>query len=564
MTLEELLAMLANVATLTRDELVTLDADLRAAFAELSLNATADTLADLNRIADAVETVRTESGNRDAEEARVAAELAQLAERVGPVAETPTEPEPDPDPADPDPDEITEAVAEVIAEAETITETAPVLETVTASAAPAVIRRTLAPLGAVPAAPVTRVPATARRATVRVPGYAGDNPGIFDIARAMISADQATSGAAAGLRIQLPVVSVQAAWEAERQLDRSDGDLAKVLAVMGPEALTAAGGICQPVTPYYGSEVLATDARPVRDFLTGFQATRGGVAFNRPYTLSQFSGAITDHTMLADENGATKNCLALTCTSIVEEVVGAIVACVKFGNFQGRFNPESVAAALQLARANWARLAETKLLDAIRQSQNFEVVTIAGGAVADLLYSIGVAAAGYRNRNRMDPGATLDVLLPAWVVNMLQGDLVRQPYGVDGQFATAEATIRNWLAVRGVRVGFYLDSPSTDTSQLFGAQPGGGLLDFPDKVQWGMWAPGSHLFLDGGELNLGIVRDSVLNSTNDYEVFQESFEGHAFIGVESLWVQQDICPSGTQALPKDLSGICGGPYDPGS
>jgi hypothetical protein len=79
-----------------------------------------------------------------------------------------------------------------------------------------------------------------------------------------------------------------------------------------------------------------------------------------------------------------------------------------------------------------------------------------------------------------------------------------------------------------------------------------------------MWHPGAHLFLDGGTLDLGIVRDSTLNSTNDYQQFMETFEGHAFIGVESLWVEQDICPSGTQALPKDLSTLCGGPYVPGS
>ena len=35
---------------------------------------------------------------------------------------------------------------------------------------------------------------------------------------------------------------------------------------------------------------------------------------------------------------------------------------------------------------------------------------------------------------------------------------------------------------------------------------------------------GTMVFLDGGTLELGIVRDSALNSTNDYQIFAESFE----------------------------------------
>lgn len=42
----------------------------------------------------------------------------------------------------------------------------------------------------------------------------------------------------------------------------------------------------------------------------------------------------------------------------------------------------------------------------------------------------------------------------------------------------------------------------------------------------GFCAPLSPTFihLDGGKLDLGIVRDSVVNSSSDYEVFAEVFE----------------------------------------
>lgn len=567
-----LLDRATDLSALADDDLATLDADLISAFNELRPTATADNLADLARLADTAEAVRVEAARRITVAAETAAALDELGARIAPVM---SDPEPDPEPdeggGDDEPEEPeAEVIAEVIAEAEQIVETAP--EPVTASAKPkptdtkVVSRARLAPLSTM-RGDTARAELEPARASISVAGH-GDGPVTrLSLAEAIIRADKSTGRAAAGLSVNIPVATVTAAWDADRRIPRGATAAeasAFVSRVVGPEALTASGGICQPVTPYYGSEVIASRARPVRDFLTGFNAARGGITFEAPYSLSDFAAAITDHTLADDEAGSTKNCLTVVCEDIVTEYVGAVVACLQFGNFQGRFNPESVAAATELVAAAHARVAEGLLLDALRAAQNFEVVTILGGAIADVLYAIGAAAAGYRSRNRMDPGATLDVLMPAWVINMLQGDLARQPMGDPSQFGTAEATIRSYLAARGVRVGFYLDTPSTGTSQIFGAQPGGGLLDYPDKIQWGMWAPGTHLFLDGGTLDLGIVRDSTLNSTNDYQQFMETFEGHAMVGVESLWVEQDICPSGTQALPKDFSGVCGGPYIPGS
>lgn len=41
------------------------------------------------------------------------------------------------------------------------------------------------------------------------------------------------------------------------------------------------------------------------------------------------------------------------------------------------------------------------------------------------------------------------------------------------------------------------------------------------------WPEGTFLHLDGGVLELGLVRDSTINSANDYMVFSETFEAAA-------------------------------------
>ncbi len=82
----------------------------------------------------------------------------------------------------------------------------------------------------------------------------------------------------------------------------------------------------------------------------------------------------------------------------------------------------------------------------------------------------------------------------------------------------------------------------------FGSQGDGPLLGWPSVCRTLLYPEGSWLFLDGGTLDLGIVRDSTLNATNDYQVFAETFEAAALIGVESLALTMDLCPSGEASV----------------
>jgi hypothetical protein len=50
--------------------------------------------------------------------------------------------------------------------------------------------------------------------------------------------------------------------------------------------------------------------------------------------------------------------------------------------------------------------------------------------------------------------------------------------------------------------------------------------------------------MSGGVLDIGVVRDSTLDATNDYEIFTEVFETVAFRGVEALTVVSPWLPNG--------------------
>src|SRR5690606_1205463 len=102
-----------------------------------------------------------------------------------------------------------------------------------------------------------------------------------------------------------------------------------------------------------------------------------------------------------------------------------------------------------------------------------------------------------------------------------------------------------------INVSWHLDG---ETGQIFGDQANGALLGFPNELIWYLFSEGTFVFLDGGQLDLGLVRDSTLNSTNDYKIFLETFEGVAKVGVESLRVTSNLAIKGSSSATTVVAG----------
>ena len=105
---------------------------------------------------------------------------------------------------------------------------------------------------------------------------------------------------------------------------------------------------------------------------------------------------------------------------------------------------------------------------------------------------------------------------------------------------------------------YYLDTPSTGTTQLPDSSQTAAAIDsLPDNVQWAIFPEGAFIHVDSGGLELGIVRDSTLNSTNDYQFFGETFENVALLAPQqaAYWVTSDLCASG-QFPPAGTARTC--------
>ena len=84
---------------------------------------------------------------------------------------------------------------------------------------------------------------------------------------------------------------------------------------------------------------------------------------------------------------------------------------------------------------------------------------------------------------------------------------------------------------------------------------GSAIPGFPDQIDALFFVSGTKLFLDGGSLDLGLVRDSTLNARNRYRQFSETFEGVADRGIENLRVIMSVQPTGQTSGTKDLDAI---------
>lgn len=410
-----------------------------------------------------------------------------------------------------------------------------------------------------------------RRATIVAAGGLADRgPGAEmspkEMADAFVKVMMHGGKAQPGVSVNQTVASVYAEYPPERILDTKDEveTWEKIERVIGgapgsPKqraALAASGGICSPSQINYAIDVLGVTDRPVRDSLPSFQATRGGIRYVVPPTIGDVDAsaisAITSAEDTAGGSGATKSCWHVDCPEFTEVKLNILAQCLEFGNLTSRTYPEMVTAWQQLTGIVYAQTTETALLDAIATGSTAVTMSAAPlGAYGTLVEAFIRAAAAFRSRFRLNRDVVLRALLPEWVIDLMIADAERsQFYRGSLDAAGVIAAFRR----ANVAVGFYLDQ-ETGTSQVFGAQNAGLLLPWPSHVTWFLFTEGTWLYLDGGQLDLGIVRDSTLNSTNDYQMFSEEFHNVAQVGHQSLKVTTPICATGETAGPVDVT--CG-------
>jgi hypothetical protein len=390
-----------------------------------------------------------------------------------------------------------------------------------------------------------------------IPGYTAGSSisSMAEVAEAMAKRLHGLRRVNGGDGEQHIVASISTQFPEARTLTQdAQANWDKVQAVVGPEALVASGGHQAPFEVKYDIFGLGSAVRPVRDALPRFQADRGGIRYITPPALSSYANAVGVWTAANDsaETPSPASKLSLTVTAASETTVAtdAVTLQLQFGNLLSRAYPELIARHNELGLIQHAREAEGNLLTNIGSASTAVTSTSVIGMGRDFLVQLGRAAAAYRSRHRLDADAPLRAIIPAWIKDAMAADLTLAMPGDSTLNAYAE--IDGYIASRGINATYALDVAGG--SAAFGAQSAGAMVEFPDTFVWYLFAEGSFLFLDGGTLDLGVIRDSTLVGTNDYKMFVETFENVALVGVESLKVTSTINVNGVAAALRDTLG----------
>jgi hypothetical protein len=574
MTLAELLALIAaGLADLDDAALAQLETDLLAE-AEARADATSDeALAELEQIAEAVDTVRAENEQRETAAAERQDRAAAALERIrgqqddgdgGDTADDDTADDADDD--DADADDAGDAPADDTPAEQPVEQP----QAVAAGAAPARPRigrvNARRPAVARPR-PASVPPASAWGlvASANLPGFtAGERLDDAEkLARAFQNAIETSAGYRGGVPVKIPVAMAgnrdprRVGFTEDRYLNRdAEANMRKIEAAQSLQTLQAAGGICLPQNVRYDLPIVGDDARPVKaEMLNRFGADRGGVTTIPPPLLTEMTGAVGAWTHENDvdpgsDGPATKPCLTVTCPDEDTTLVEAITECLRFGVFRQRFAPEQIEAWIRLTGVWAARFAESRMLTSIGTGSTQVTSGQLLGATRDVLTTLDRAVAAMRSRHRISGAFPLRFGAPFWLRDMIRTDLARElPGSADERLAVADATIEGFIRARNVNVTWFLDG---ETGQIFEAQGDGPLNPWPSVVVTYLYPEGSWLGLDGGELNLGIYRDDDLVGTNDVKMFSETFENVHFHGVESQRIAMDLCPDGTVSGTVDI------------
>jgi hypothetical protein len=332
----------------------------------------------------------------------------------------------------------------------------------------------------------------------------------------------------------------------------------------GPEGVNAitAAGLCAPLETLYDIRVVGDTDRPVRDALVRFGADRGGIQYRPAMNGVAQTGGIGTWTATNDTADplVPKTCVEIACPGVVTAQVQAIYKCLTFSNMSTRFDPEFYDAVIRSQDIAHARTAENQLLTQLTTASKDVYSTQILGATRDTLTTMDHMVAYYRSVHRLADETPLRWIAPLWHKYMMRADITRQMVG-DGlqSLAVTDDQLNQWLAERNINVTWHLDgidpadltAPTPDIvvpAQFYTvladevAVPG-----FPDAVSTLLFAEGDWLFLDGGTLDLGVVRDSTLNGTNRFQTFSESWEFSAFRGIESIHLVLQVQPNGASA-----------------
>ena len=455
-------------------------------------------------------------------------------------------------------------------------------------------------------APEPNLPAASERprystlvAAAGVPNYsAGQHlDTMLDVAKAF-EARSASHGAVGNRQgqgpIMYPVAQLVRDYPAEFSVDGDATDYAKLLAVADEkrlpggsllrsaeirrkeilaedptrDALVAAAGWCAPSeTDYSICLQITTDG--LADF-PEVQARRGGIRHNTGIEFDSIFGGgncatptgFFDLTEAQVASGTTKTCLEIPCPSFIDTRLGVTGLCLTGNILSIRGYPEFTATFTRGAIASSAhQINREQIGDVIADST---AVNLSGApwstdlsVVSQVFSAVEMAIVDIKYRLRLQQSATLEVIMPFWILAQMRADWIRRNGTGSGPdvLCLADSAITAAFTCRGARVQYiydWQDAFATCAATGMGSDTPVGAL--PGSLQFLVYPAGTWIRAVSDVITLNSVYDSTKLATNQVtHLFTETGWAMVRMCPLSRVYTVSICPNGKTGLQRDVT-----------
>lgn len=335
-----------------------------------------------------------------------------------------------------------------------------------------------------------------------------------------------------------------------------------------PDALVAAGGWCSPSEIRYDFYNIVAMDGGIDLPTTGVQ--RGGVRWPTSPSFGDLASSTglwhwTETQDIAAATGTaqsgSKTCARVPCASMNEARLEGEGVCITAGNLTTDAWPEQLSNFLRLVNAAHFHRVNAFFINSIIAGSTAVTLTqnATGSFTANLLAGIEHQVWDIRTKFAMADSDVLEVILPSWVKGIVRADMSRRN-GFDSPNdanIVTDSQLAGWFTERYVSVQFVQDFDVRAANQFGQASATALQASWPTAPRFIIYPAGTWLRGNGLNLDLGIIRDSTLNATNDYTAaWSEEFFLLAKIGHESRIVTLgSSVPTGASGLPTAVTGV---------
>jgi hypothetical protein len=213
-----------------------------------------------------------------------------------------------------------------------------------------------------------------------------------------------------------------------------------------------------------------------------------------------------------------KPTLRVACPSFSEARLECYGLTMTAGNLTDDSYPEATAHTLRLLLNAWQHAQNARIISQMVSLSSAAITGIGAAAkpvFQTVMNGLSLATTDYKAKYGMNDDTICEVVAPFWLQELIQADLAWRGGAANGDLLSiTDAQINQYAADRAFRVQWVNDWQVRGSGQFGNTTTP--LVAWPTTADVLVFAAGTFVKGNGMTLDLGVVRDSTLNKTNDF------------------------------------------------